>query len=802
MNEPAPENEFFLKFWKEYGLTDQSNSITTPMFEGVFGGRKRTEIEHTHRFFEAHPRGIQINYLDPRGHQYFWSRSGDKSKIPYNRIRLQRENVYEKEGKKETQKYSQAKGSPHLPFFTPGIILKFLDEESTIDTLYIVEGEKKAFKANMVGIDIIGIPSIHGFYGSNEDISGRYLHEDIQELIVAKKVKTVVYLTDADTLTLKYEKDKDLYRRPHSFYKAVKNFRDSIDNLLNDESIELKSAYFVHMRKEFAETEKGIDDLLIARPAKTKDIIEQLGKHDVAHRYFAGLNITSQRSDLYKYFGLSDVESFYNLYKEFIGAREFRWRNSRYEWNGERVAYVRHEDAEKFMRIGADWMKLIKTPNKFGILEEDIIPFKIGEIQRDYKRFPDFIDQLPRYDGLCAEPNWTGDYKRVHYDCFNIFTPLTHDVLPGQFPTTIKFIKHLFGGDGNLTWNEETQAYDESHALGDTFTVALDYLTLQYTKPKQMLPVPCLVSPENGTGKSTFLKWLQAIYENNAVILDNERFQMKFNAHYITKYIISIDEGFLEVDKKKEKERLKQLATADSQFLENKGINIKKFPYYGKLLIASNDADRLMKIEDGETRWFVIKVPQFTKEDPFMEKKLFEEIPHWLDFLRNRKVIHPNDSRLWFKPEYFITEQMRKIVEVTRNRLDAVVEDFLKDLFLTYKEPVLRLTAAHICEFVNDPKRSKYKIDEKDLKYYLQEKKKMKPAGVQKVKIPISFRRTTTDQVETDIDGKQPMLQYRVETARPYIFHYADWLSEEEMEEFSAPWNLHKLNSNNEDLPF
>ena len=117
-----------------------------------------------------------------------------------------------------------------------------------------------------------------------------------------------------------------------------------------------------------------------------------------------------------------------------------------------------------------------------------------------------------------------------------------------------------------------------------------------------MLPVPILVSQENGTGKSTFLKWLQLLFGSNMCILGNEQFKMKFNSHYISKFIIAVDEGFLEVDKKAEKERLKQLVTADSAYLESKGMDVRKINYYGKLIICSNDADRVMKIDEGESR--------------------------------------------------------------------------------------------------------------------------------------------------------------------------------------------------------
>ncbi len=85
----------------------------------------------------------------------------------------------------------------------------------------MVEGEFKYFKGSLVGLDIIGLPSIHGFY--NGDVKGK-LHEDIQELIITCQVKKVVLLVDADLLTVTWKEDKDLSLRPSSFYAAVKSF--------------------------------------------------------------------------------------------------------------------------------------------------------------------------------------------------------------------------------------------------------------------------------------------------------------------------------------------------------------------------------------------------------------------------------------------------------------------------------------------------------------------------------------------------------------------------------------------------
>lgn len=802
-SEKAPQS-YYLQRLKELGITPKINIFKVPWTEISVtkeGERTLTKKPETrvweHPLFEADDNdNIKINYYDLTGRQFEWRKEGERTRRKYFRTRLKVPRKFKnEEGKDVEMKYHQSKGSGHLPYFTPRIIEKFIDKVE-IETLFIIEGEFKAFKGSMAGMDIIGIPSIHGFYSN--DVPGK-LHEDIQELVIGCKVKKLVYLTDADTLSVNWEEGKDLKKRPLSFHSAVKNFRNSLQLMLDSDEIELGLVYFMHMKTSLMDESKGLDDLLCNLPAKSDAILADALQLDYSKEFFSGINITDNRYsvNLNKYFGIGSVEDFYKIYQKFIGSREFRWGKSRYQWDGDQVSHVRHEDADQYFRVGSDWMKVIRVPNKNNEMEQEIIPFKISEITRDYRRHPDFIDQLERFDAFCNIPNWNGEYKRKYGECYNICNPINHTPEPGAIETTIMYLKHLFGGEGSITqhYDESSKEYhfEEKAELGDPFTVALDYLTIQYQQPTHKLPVPILVSPEQGTGKSTFLKWLRAIYGSNATILDNDRFKMNFNAHYITKFIIGLDEGFLDIEKKAEKEKLKQIATADEAFLENKGMNVKRFPYYGKLIICSNDADKVMQMDPEDRRWFVNRVPKLSKKDPFLEEKIKKEIPAWLHFLQSRKIHHPKEDDLWFRTEYIITDQFRKIVETTKNYIDKKVESFLKDMFLTYRVATIRMDVKTMLKVMNDPKVAKYKTDEKDLVYFLEERKHLKREHVQRFKVPIGY----------DAEGVG-MLEEKCH-ARPFVFNHEDWLNPEELEEFKSDrsigyMELHKPGSKSDKL--
>lgn len=762
--------------------------------------------EREYKIFDCDEYGnIVIRYFNLDGQPYRWKKEGTSMSRDFKRKRLR-----ELKGDK---KYDQEPGSPQLPFFNPELIAKYKRakhpelfpateapgdgqapasvEDGTIDTLFLVEGEFKARAGQLAGIDIIGLPSIHGFY--NGDVKGK-LNEDIQELIIICRVKKIVFLIDADLLSVKWAEDKDLATRPQSFFGAIKSFRESLQLLLDDNKIPLELVYFMHINSKFMNDAKGLDDLLSKYTAKHDEIIQDLYSFQFAKKYFSGKIINDLNKDVlgtvYRYLGLTDETEFYKTYGEdFIGAKEFKFKRRRYIYNQEEkeVKFVRHEDAARFMRIGPDWVKVVQKKNQIGQVEQVIVPWKITEIQRDYKRYPDFIEQIQRYDAFCNEPACNGSYLRSVNNCYNLFEPLTWKAEEGPIGETLKFLKHLFQGHGTID-TPDGFLPKENLIAGDSFSVAMDWLTILVQNPKQPLPVPILVSPENNTGKSTFLLWLQILFGTNAVVLNNEQFKMKFNSHYITKFIIGIDESFLDVDKKSEKERLKQLVTARQVYMENKGQNVQRVDYYGKVVLCSNDADRVMKIDDGESRWFVNRVPVIQKKDPDLEKKLMAEMPAWLHYVQNRTVFHPREDRLWFKAESFITEQFRIIVETTKNRMDRVFEDWIREQFTLYRLSTLRYSMSHLAEAMNDSKNNKYKVDKIELRAYLQARNVEYDKRPQRFKVPKGL-----DIPEGDPGREIRVMMEDCNPTTPYIFRIEQWLSVEDVEKLMPLTDPHTL---------
>jgi len=180
-------------------------------------------------------------------------------------------------------------------------------------------------------------------------------------------------------------------------------------------------------------------------------------------------------------------------------------------------------------------------------------------------------------------------------------------------------------------------------------------------------------------------------------------------------------------------------------------------------------------------------------------------MPAFLQFIYSRNIHHPRVNRLWFDPEWFITEQFKLIVETTKNRVDRVFEHWIREQFLLYRLPVLRYSLKYLTDIFNDPKTSKYKIDEIELKAYIQERRKMEPSHPRRIEIPIGFE---LDDVSM---AGAPKISYKKEMARAYTFIAEEWLSPLQITQMQQPLTIDEVQSGKvsglasgttEELPF
>lgn len=627
---------------------------------------------------------IVINYPALNGQQETYLE--DDERKPFYRLR------FNPDRQKDAKYIQPANSGVHL-FFPLNILDKFAKGEK-IETLYLVEGEFKAQAASMHGMDIIGLGGKDLFTdGENQ------LHGDILQIVNKCEVDNLVLLYDADIFCLNWdqdgEPDKNLAKRPTSFYKAVMRFRELAKGRVKD-------AYFMHISERLLNDAKGLDDLLLFKRGKEKEVISAANKLSGAKNYFFDcINLSAETPHKIKtFFKLTLTKgipsAFYAHHAGEIDKMEFNFNGFKYRYiDDEGLQMVKHADSAKFIRVGCDYFKLILVPNtnKEGVLDTKRVPWKVGEITRDFvqKGHKNFFDQIERFDAFCNVPDNTGGYQPVISGCFNLYSKIDHLPEAGSWPTIEKYLKHVFG----------TKLLNSGHT---NFDLALDYLTLMYLKPRQKLPILALVNRRKNTGKSTFLWLLKEIFQANCTFIGNEELKDHLNDDWADKLVIGIDEGF--IDKKSVLERLKSMATSSTIKLRGMYAGRQEIAFFGKFVLTSNDEDNFAPIDNDEVRFWVNKVPVLTEDDPELLDKMIAEIPAFLEHLQTRTILHPKKTRSWFAFDLLETEALKNVKMASGSWLELELRTTLKELFFEYHYHTLAYTTTELMDILNNSKAS------------------------------------------------------------------------------------------------
>ncbi|WP_282123599.1 primase-helicase family protein [Algibacter mikhailovii] len=330
-----------------------------------------------------------------------------------------------------------------------------------------------------------------------------------------------------------------------------------------------------------------------------------------------------------------------------------------------------------YVRIGTEYYKKGQIPLHSGDTCNVLLKWRKSEIVTDEGK--DYLNDIMKYDGFCLIPSHT-NYEQVIKNFYNKYENLEHKMIAGEFPAIKRFLKHIFG----------TQ-----------FDLGLDYLTILWQYPTQILPILCLVSNERKTGKTTFLNFLKLIFQGNMTINKNEDFRSRFNSDWSSKLIVAVDEVLL--DKKEDSERIKNLSTSLSYKTESKGIDKVESYFFGKFILCSNNEENFIQIDNNEIRYWVLKIPGLTddKENPDLLYQLEKELPCFMFFLNKRKIKHPKKTRMWFKKEQIYTPALGKLVKGNKTYLNKEIEELLIDDFIKFDVDVLKFSLADLNEMLS-----------------------------------------------------------------------------------------------------
>lgn len=307
-----------------------------------------------------------------------------------------------------------------------------------------------------------------------------------------------------------------------------------------------------------------------------------------------------------------------------------------------------------YIRVGTEYYRKVLRPQANGTTCKCLVYWKASTIKADHGK--DYLNDVPKFDCFCTVPSHT-DYNKIIGNAYNLYEPITHKPMPGDWNAIDGLLRHIFG---------------------EHYEYGLDYIQLLYQMPLQKLPILILVSEQRNTGKTTFLNLLKAIFQDNATFNTNEDFRSKFNSDWAGKLLIMVDEVLL--SRREDSERLKNLSTATSYKMESKGKDRNEIAFFGKFVLCSNNEHFPIVIDREEVRYWVRKINSLETDDPFYMDKLVAQIPAFLHFLMQRELSVKCENRMWFSPERLRTAALNRIVTANRSKIEYEVAELLMDI--------------------------------------------------------------------------------------------------------------------------
>lgn len=775
----VPELTYFEKRMQEMGVTEEMNKVSICYYDANKGDNAWKDIP----IFSQHAEGIEILVYHIEGYLINYAKDGSRYKNKEFRILRYETPKIGADGKEK--KYELPKGQPAYPFFPPSLVEKF-KAKSPIETLYLTEGYFKAFKGAMHGIDVVGLASITTL---KEKESGK-LHADILSLIDTCDVKKVVFLMDGDCLEpLKageqeeyrdtdtgrsmpmYANGKDLRKRPQIFFSMVKDFKTLLDD---NKTVEKWFAYITSDNIEGRP--KGLDDLLISFTEREKEIVNDLNKFSGNNTYFKKFNITYSTGKVWEDFRLDDVNRFVNFHMEkrpLLKSKLFVFNGTQYRWDDEKheCKVVVHGDANNYIRVGDSYYEKVRWVNKHGGTEEMLDRRQKGTIVDDYGKT--FVKDINKYKIFCNLPDNISYQQTPHFN-YNLYYPFEWRPEEGECAATMDFLVHIFGNK-NITFKHPING---EQITVNELDLGLDYIQLLYKEPTQILPILCLVSKENETGKTTFGKWLQKMFKRNAVIVGNQDLSNDFNGHWLPRLIVICDET--KIDKQIVIEKVKSLSTGGKAFMNSKGKDQVEIEIFCKFIFNSNNEDNFIYASEEDTRWWVRKIPRIPADKKVnqLEDKMADEIPAFLSMLQKREMATENLSRAWFHPDLTKTEALKKVIQASKSTIEKELRERIRNRFLKHNvtELLMDLEDIQIQFFKNKRPEDNYlrRILKDSLKLdtWVDENKKH---NATRYKFPAMEEEMNEQKERTEKEV------WYSKHGRPYVMHIRDFFTDDEI---------------------
>lgn len=358
-------------------------------------------------------------------------------------------------------------------------------------------------------------------------------------------------------------------------------------------------------------------------------------------------------------------------------------------------AYVEYElmgNDYPYIRVGTKYFKKISKVDRYGITRTELVYWDKITIAEDYPK--SIFESIQKYDDFTINPD-NKNHDPVIGNNYNLYSPFEHEACIAEEYDEMGWywIRTLI-----------------EHIFGDQYELGITYLKVLYDHPQQSLPILVLISEERSTGKTTFVDFLNILFGANMVLINPQDISNQFNGSYADKNIIAIEES--RFDSVQSTEKLKNLATQKEILVNSKNIRQYSIPFYGKLIITSNDETKFSSVESPEIRYWVRKVPTLQgKANHNILRDLKSEIPQFLFYLDSLPKVDTSKSRMVFEAAEIVTEELKVVKAESRTGLHKDLELHLDAFALENTSvPEFKFIAKQVKEMFF-PKTEKYEIN-------------------------------------------------------------------------------------------
>lgn len=296
---------------------------------------------------------------------------------------------------------------------------------------------------------------------------------------------------------------------------------------------------------------------------------------------------------------------------------------------------------DNFIRVGHDYLEIVDKKDRYRILRTELKARKKPELVFDFGT--EAVKTIKKYKDFTLVPD-NINFKVEVDNCYNLYYPFAHSAIEGEWKWTKILLEQVFG---------------------EQFELGVKYIQALYQNPEQILPILVLISSERATGKSTFIDYLTILFGANMIIINSKNLKSDFNSIIAKANIIAVEETF--IDKVSLIESIKALSTQKTITVNPKFTQEYSNPFYGKIIMTSNNELDFIKIDSNEIRFFVRKLvkPKFTNHS--ILKDLQKEIPAFLYYLNQQPALIWDKSRQLFTAEELKNDSLMAVQEQSKN---------------------------------------------------------------------------------------------------------------------------------------